>query len=133
MTTQTNNISSIFPDLPREIPAIDKDGNFTALWSLGLSALFQALQDNYSNEGILFPALSQANATTIQEIYNPALIGLPLPQTDPAVYGQSFIPDISGKTIFNTDLRLPQQFIITFDTSTPPLITDAKWYTFTLT
>jgi hypothetical protein len=49
---------SIFPDVPRESPETDKDGNFTALWSLGFGALFQALQDNFKNEGIVVPGLS---------------------------------------------------------------------------
>jgi hypothetical protein len=129
--TQTKALASIFPDLPREIPAVDKDGNFTALWSLGLSSLFQALQDNFSNEGITFPPLTSDQAATIQAIYAP-YIGFPLPQDDPANNTQIFIPDISGKTIFNSTTRLPQQFIISYDASTPPNITSAKWWTFTL-
>lgn len=49
-----NNPQSIFPDLPREVPVINKDGDFSPLWSLGLSSLFQALQTNFKNEGIVF-------------------------------------------------------------------------------
>ena len=45
----TTSPQSIFPDLPREIPAVDKEGNLSPLWSLGLSSLFQALQDNFKN------------------------------------------------------------------------------------
>lgn len=113
----------LFPDLPREAPAVDKDGNFTDLWSLGFASLFQALQTNWKNEGILFPPLSAANIATIQAIYTP-LIGSPLPQN---------IPDISGQTVFDSTNRVPKQFIITYDASTPSNIVTASWKTFTLT
>jgi hypothetical protein len=116
-------LQSIFPDVPRESPEVDKDGNFTQLWSLFFGALAQALQDNFKNEGIVFPPLNATNVATIQAIYTP-LIGGPLPQN---------IPDISGQTIFNSTIRLPQQFIISYDASTPPIITSARWWTFTLT
>lgn len=120
MATQGKLPQSIFPDLPREIPAITKEGNFVQLWSLALSQLFQALQTNFSNEGIIFPALNATQVATIAAIYTP-LIGSPLPQN---------IPDISGKTIFNTTIRLPQQFIISYTGSN---ISSARWWTFTLT
>jgi hypothetical protein len=94
--------------------------------------MFQALQDNFSNEGIIFPPLNASEVAQIKGVYAP-YIGKPLPQNDPNNGTQVVIPDISGKTIFNSTLRVPQQFIITYDTSTPPKITDARWYTFTLT
>ena len=120
MVTPANTLQSIFPDLPRETPAVDKDGNFSSLWSLGLSSLFQALQQNYKNEGILFPALSAANIADIQAIYTP-LIGGPLPQD---------IPDISGQTVFDTTNRVSKQFVITYDSATPPNILTATWRQF---
>lgn len=126
MTTQTNKPQSIFPDLPREIPAIDKEGNFTALWSLGLSSLFQALQDNFKNEGIVFPQLTATELATIQAIYTP-YIGFPLPQNDPTNRTQQFIPDISGQTVFDSTNRIPKQFIITYDSATPPNVLNASW------
>ena len=113
------NLQSIFPDLPRETPVIGKDGNFSPLWSLGLSALFQALQENYKNEGILFPRLNAQNIADIQSIYTP-LIGSPLPQN---------IPDISGQTVFDTTNRVSKQFVITYDGSVPPNILTATWRT----
>jgi hypothetical protein len=116
--TQRKIEQSIFPDLPRTAPAVDKDGNFAPLWSLGFASLFQALQKNFKNEGILFPALSATDIATIQSIYNPALIGSPLPQN---------IPDISGQTVFDTTNRVPKQFIILYDNSTPPNIIQALW------
>lgn len=113
-------LQAIFPDLPRETPVIDQKGNFAPLWSLGLSSLFQALQDNFKNEGILFPRLSAANIATIQAIYAP-LIGFPLPQN---------IPDISGQTVFDTTNRVSKQFVITYDGSIPPNIVTAMWRQF---
>lgn len=117
---------SIFPDLPREIPAIDKDGNFSPLWSLGFSSLFQALQQNYKNEGILFPPLTDDQASEIAALYvqyyNPTPVPLP-----------PGIPDISGQTIYNKTILAPQIFIISFDGSTPPNVTGARWWTFTIT
>ncbi len=132
MSNQTKQKQSIFPDLPREVPAIDNNGNFSPLWSLGLSALFQALQENFKNEGIVFPPLDSDSIAEIEAIYAP-YIGQPLPQNDPANNGQVFIPDISGQTVFDSTNRVPKQFIITYDGSSPPNILTASWKTFTLT
>ena len=114
--TELVNFQSIFPDLPREVPVIGEDGDFAPLWSLGLSALFQALQDNFKNEGIQFPRLSAANIANIQAIYTP-LIGAPLPIG---------VPDISGQTVFDTDNRVSKQFVITY---TGANIATATWRT----
>jgi len=117
MTGESIQFQALFPDLPRETPVINKDGDFSALWSLGFSSLFQALQENFSNEGILFPRLSATNIANIQAIYVP-YIGFPLPQG---------IPDISGKTVFDTTNRVSKQFVITYDSSNPPNILAAQW------
>lgn len=115
-----NNPQSIFPDLPREIPVIDKHGNFSPLWSLGISALFQALQTNFKNEGIVFPPLNASDIADIQALYTP-YIGLPLP---------SGLPDISGQTVFDSTNRVSKQFVITYDGATPPNIVTAQWRQF---
>lgn len=120
MTTQIKQPQSIFPDYPREKPAIDKDGSFTPQWDLQLSLLFQALQTNFKNEGIVFPPLTQAQMNTIAALY---AVNAPLPQT---------LPDISGQTVFNSTNRTPYQFIITYDASTPPNISTAGWVQFTM-
>jgi hypothetical protein len=120
MTSQQPILQSIFPDLPREIPAVDKNGNLMPLWSLGFSSLFQALQKNFKNEGIVFPPLNASNIAIIEAIYTP-LIGNPLPQN---------IPDISGQTVFDLTNRVSKQFIITYDGATPPNILTATWRTF---
>lgn len=117
---EANNPKSIFPDLPREIPAINKDGDFSPLWSLGFASLFQALQKNFKNEGIVFPPLDAANIASIQAIYTP-FIGSPLPGN---------IPDISGQTVFDTTNRVSKQFVITYDNNTPPNIVMAVWRQF---
>jgi hypothetical protein len=132
LTEQTKQPSAIFPDYPRENPIVDKDGNLTQLWDLGLSSLFQALQDNFKNEGILFPQLTAAEIATIQAIYTP-YIGFPLPQNETPNRSQLVIPDISGQAVFDSTNRVPKMFIITYDGATPPNIVTADWKTFTLT
>ena len=122
MATEQVQLQAIFPDLPREVPVLDKDGDFSPLWSLGFSSLFQALQENFSNEGILFPGLSATNIATIQTLYS-AYIGAPLPNG---------VPDISGKTVFDTTNRVPKQFIILYDTSAVPKVISASWVQLTV-
>ncbi len=113
----TNTLQSIFPDVPRESPVVDKKGDFSPLWSLGIGQLFQALQENYKHEGILFPVINATEVAQIQAVYTP-LIGAPIPIG---------VPDISGQTIFNSTFRVPQQFIILYDAATPPNIISASW------
>lgn len=120
MSSTPNNPQSIFPDLPREIPVITKDGNFSQLWSLGFSSLFQALQKNFKNEGIVFPNLSATDIADIQALYTP-FIGVPLPMG---------LPDISGQTVFDSTNRVSKQFVITYDGATPPNIVTAQWRQF---
>lgn len=123
---QDEPLHSIFPDLPRAVPAVDKEGNFTPLWSLGFASLFQALQVNYKNEGILFPPLTSDQAARIASLY----IQYYLPTPRPLPPG---IPDISGQTIYNKTIEKPQIFIINYDASVPPNVTGARWWTFTIT
>ena len=107
MTTPIDNSKnqSLFPDVPRESPVVDKEGNFTELWFLGLGDLFQAAQDNFTNEGIVFPQLDATSIAAIATGYQ-QYVGAPLPQN---------VPDISGKTLFDATNRVPKVFIITFD------------------
>lgn len=117
---EVKQLQSIFPDLPRESPVVDKHGDFTQLWGLGFSALFQALQANYKNEGIIIPPLTAANMTTIQNLYT-SFIGLTYNELALA------LPDISGQTVFDTDTYFTNQFVIAVDGSTPALVTLAEW------
>lgn len=115
-----NNPQSIFPDLPRETPVLGENGDFSPLWSLGLSSLFQALQKNFKNEGIIFPNLDATNIASIQALYTP-FIGQPLPNN---------LPDISGQTVFDSTNRVSKQFVITYDGAIPPNIVTAVWRQF---
>lgn len=130
--TQTRKPQSIFPDYPRDKQIVDNNKQLMPAWDLGLGSIFQALQKNFSNEGILFPSLTADQINTIQSIYTP-YIGHPLPQNDPTNRTQVFIPDISGQTVFDSTNRVPKQFIITYDASNPPNVVTAAWKTFTLT
>ncbi len=123
MANETNNLASIFPDMPRESPVIDKQGNFNPLWDLGLSSLFQALQVNFKNEGIVFPPLSAANMTTIQNLYLP-YIG--------ASYNTLIrnLPDISGQTVYDSTTQISNQFIIAQDAANN--VTLAEWVPFAM-
>lgn len=122
MTTQTKLPQSLFPDYPQKVPATDKNGNFTPTWDLFFNLLTQVLQANFTNEGIIFPPLTATQIATIESIYTP-LIGSPLPFN---------IPDISGKTLFDSTTRVPKVFIITYDGATPPNIVSASWKTYVL-
>jgi hypothetical protein len=128
MSIPTKNPPTIFPDLPRESPLVDKDGNVSHLWGLGFANLFQQLQQNFGNEGILFPTLTTDEANQILSrytIYYPpgASMNLPLPPG---------IKNISGQVIYNVTISAPQIFILSFDGATPPNVTLAKWYTFAI-
>lgn len=123
MADNTDLPQPIFPDMPRGSPVISKDGGFESSWNLGLSSLFQALQTNYSNEGLILPPITTDQANIITSKYLP-YIGNPLPPG---------VQDISGKVIYNPTIELPQIFIISFDGATPPNVTGVGWFTFTIT
>lgn len=118
MAIQPVIMQSIFPDLPRETPAVDKNGDFNTLWELGFSSLFQALQTNFKNEGIVFPSLSATNMTNIQNLYAPYVGGTYEILT-------SNLPDISGQTVFDMDTYISNQFVIVKDNS--GAVTLAEW------
>jgi len=120
MPDERPKLQSIFPDLPRERPAIDKDGNFSALWDLGLSALFQALQQNFKNEGIMIPPLTQDDMNTIQSLYQ-SYVGGTYNDLNRA------LPDISGQTVYDRTTSITNQFVIATDGSSTPVVTLAKW------
>jgi hypothetical protein len=126
MATQQPILQAIFPDLPRETPVLDEEGDFMPLWSLGFASLFQALQNNYKSEGIMIPKLTSAQATTIANLYTKYFTPVPIPLP-------VGVRDISGQMIYNTTIAAPQIFIINFDGSTPPNVTAARWWTFTIT
>lgn len=128
MVTSNRTPQSIFPDYPREQPVInEKTKNFMPVWGLGFSQLFQGLQTNYTNEGIVIPPLNATQAATIAALYTP-FIGQP--------YGKltTALPDISGKMIYNTTINAPQIFIIVVEIVLfIPTVITARWWTFTIT
>lgn len=113
-------MQSIFPDVPREQIAVNAKGEFMELWSLGFGALFQALQANFKNEGILFPPLTADNMATIQALYSSYING-----TYDAL--TSALPDISGQTVFDSTTYITNQFVIAKDGANPPNVILAEW------
>jgi len=118
MANETQIPSAIFPDYPRVSPVVDKEGNFVPLMDLGIGLLFQALQTNFKNEGIVFPALTAAQMTTIQDLYT-------------SYIGGSYnnltlnLPDISGQTVYDATTQISNQFIIAQDNFSN--VTLAQW------
>jgi hypothetical protein len=125
MTTQPKQSQSIFPDIPRDRPAVNKDGNFSQTWSLGFSNLFQALQKNFKNEGIVFPPLSPSQQSTIQGLYTSYIGG------NYSTLVQN-LPDISGQTIFDDTNYLTKQFVIAQDNASPSKVLLAEWVPFAM-
>jgi hypothetical protein len=118
MSSESSQRQSIFPDVPRETPEVNKDGTFTDLWSLSFGALFQALQDNFKNEGIVFPGLTQDLVNTIQNLYKSYIGGSYRDLT-------LALPDISGQTIYNKTTQFTNQFVIAKDSLDN--VTLAQW------
>jgi hypothetical protein len=115
--------NSLFPDMPRENPATDKEGNLMPLWELGLSALFQALQANFKDEGIVFPPLTAAQMTTIQNLYLQYILGTYRDLT-------LRLPDITGQTVFDKSTYFSNQFVIAVNADSPPEVILAEWVPF---
>jgi hypothetical protein len=126
MVTQIKQRQSIFPDFPRGTPTVDKNGNFTENWRLGLSSVFQGLQKNFTNEGIQIPQLPESDLDTIEAPYTALGSNLkPL----------GLLPNIAGKMVYDTTNNVPKMFIIVFQNTDDPSsnVTSASWKTFTLT
>ena len=73
------------PDLPRDL-TISKDGNLSHDLQLGLSNLFQTLQNFVTNQGVRLPALTMTQRTNIETFYQ-SFIGKRLPQNVPNIAG----------------------------------------------
>ena len=123
MATQQPINQPIFPDYPRDSPDVDKDGNFSPLMDLAFGLLFQALQTNFKNEGIVFPSLSAANMTTIQNLYASYIGG------SYNTLAQN-LPDISGQTVFDSTTYISNQFVIAQDGGGTVLL--ANWVPFSM-
>ena len=123
--SNTRQPQSIFPDYPREQPAIDKEGNLVEGWDIQLGALFQALQTNFKNEGIMVPWLTDTQLSTIQSLYT-SYIG----QTYQTL--TATLPDISGQMAFDITNKINKQFYVAVDASSPPKVTLAQWVPFSM-
>jgi hypothetical protein len=93
------------------------------LWSLGFASLFQALQTNFKNEGIMIPPLTATQIATIQALYTP-YVGGPY---STLVANQ---PDISGQMVYDSTNNVPKIFVIV---NTAGTVTSARWWQFTIT
>ena len=130
LTTQSKLPQSIFPDLPRGEKIVDASGMLTQIWHLSLASLYQALQKNFSNEGFQIPQLNASQITYIESLYTP-FVGQLLPQ---------YLPNISGKMVYDYTNSVPKMFIITLVATGNPAtegtgltaIATAGWKTFTL-
>ncbi len=58
---QTKLPTTIFPDLPRETPLVDKNGKMNDLWLLYFDQLTLTLQTMFRNEGFALPQLPNAS------------------------------------------------------------------------
>lgn len=114
----SNRNSSLIPDMPRDLEIVDGNNRLNPAWSLGFESLFQALQNNFKNEGFLIPSLSEENINFIQSIYTP-YIGNMLPME---------ILDISGQLVFDKTNRVSKQFVITYS-ALDGTVTSAQWRT----
>ncbi len=128
MTTQFKKSRQIFPDIPRGQAIVTPQDHLTPVWHQSLTQLYQALQKNFSNEGLQLPQLSSTDIANIQAIYQPFVT--PANKVLP-----SNIPNISGVKVFNYSQEKEQTFIINFtiqgDATSP--IMAAAWKTVTLT
>lgn len=124
MAIQTKKNKAIFPDIPRGEPIVQQSLHLTTVWHHSLTQLYQALQRNFSNEGLQLPILSSDDINNITAIYQP-YIGKVLPQ---------IIPNISGSKVYEYSTEQEKTFIINFttpgDASTP--VVAAAWKTVTL-
>jgi hypothetical protein len=125
MALDEQMFQSIFPDVPREAPAIDKGNHFTALWDLYFGALSQALQANFKSEGIVFPPLTADQMSRIQALYASYVGGTYNALT-------AALPDISGQTVFDSTTYTSNQFVIATDNNTIPNVLLAQWVPFSM-
>jgi len=114
---------SLFPDVPRTPNVTDDSGKLNEDWRIGFAQIYQALQANFSNEGIALPPVTPTQQGVVTAYYT-TLVGAPLPVG---------VKDISGRTIYDPVNQVPKVFIITFDGATPPNVTGASWKTYTIT
>lgn len=120
MTIHRTLPRSFIPDLPRLDKMVDKEGNILPEWKLFFDQLILGLQTNLKIKGWMIPKINATEIANIKALYTP-FVGHPLPVG---------MPDITGQIIFDITNNVTKQFIITYDSATPPNIVIADWYTF---
>lgn len=128
MTTQTQKPKGIFPSIPRSTQAVDAKGHLTPQWALSLNNIYEALQQNFTNEGFALPILSQADQDTIEQVYQKYVT-----KTLPAG-----VKDITGYMIMDaphygggSPARVPKVFVIEYNSDRT--VSSAGWKTYTIT
>ena len=61
MTTQVKKPTALFPDLPRGVPFVDKNGYLTPEAQLFFDQLILTLQTNFKPEGFVIPPETASN------------------------------------------------------------------------
>jgi len=61
MTTQVKKPTALFPDLPRGVPFVDKNGYLTEQGQLFFDQLILTLQTNFKPEGFVIPPETASN------------------------------------------------------------------------
>lgn len=110
---------NIVPDVPRDL-SVNKDGNLNFDLQLGLSQLYQALQQIITSQGIQPPRLTTDQQTNITNFYV-SFVGKQLPQN---------VPNIAGIIATDAMSSDPIVFIMTFNSSLIVQATPA-WKTIT--
>lgn len=119
MSDELPILANYIPDLPRNM-SVEKTGELNFDLQLGLSQLYQALQQLVTNQGIQPPRLTSAQQSNIATFYQ-SFIGKMLPQN---------VPNIAGIIATDASTSGPIVFIMTFDSS---LLVQAtpNWHTIT--
>lgn len=122
MSGESPITAGYIPDLPRNM-TVGKDGALNYDLQLGLSQLYQALQQLVSNQGISLPPLTTTQQTNITTLYG-SLIGKQLPQN---------VPNLAGTLARDATTSNPIVFIMTFDPATLFVLATPGWHTINYT
>ncbi len=118
MTRRAQLNTALFPDYPRETPVINQSMNFTDIWHVQLSILFQTLQKTFTNEGFKNPSLQPSEIASFEESFK-KYIGAPLPIG---------VEDVSGYQIYDPANRELKVFVIRYQDERPSAnVVSAEW------
>lgn len=92
--TATRKQKGIIPDLPRDIQAVDKDGNFTDDYQLFFDQLIGTLQTIISPEGFLLPKQNDANINQLTSVNSIATLLYDSTHND--INANVAVPDTAG-------------------------------------